>query len=51
MDKKILYFIFLCFPIRLLLSILANTIKPKYLPIMGIFTTIISIGFFINFIK
>jgi len=51
MDKKILYFIFLCFPIRLLLSILAKTIKPKYLPIMGIFTTIISIGFFINFIK
>ncbi len=51
MDKIILYFIFLCFPARLLLSILAKIIKPIYLPIIGIFTTFISINFFINFIQ
>ncbi len=52
-NKKyyILYFIFLCFPARVLLSILAKIIQPKYLPIMGIFTSFISISFFINFIK
>jgi hypothetical protein len=51
MDNKILYFIFLCFPARLLLSMLAKIIQSKYLPIMAIFTSFISISFFINFIK
>lgn len=51
MDKTILYFIFLCFPARILLALSAKIILPKYLPIMAIFTTVISISFFINFIK
>tara|TARA_Y100000591_G_C21316785_1_gene443587 strand:- start:200 stop:550 length:351 start_codon:yes stop_codon:yes gene_type:complete len=51
MNKKILYFIFLCFPARLLLATIAKILKPKYLPIMSIFTIFISISFLINFIK
>ena len=51
MNKIILYFIFLCFPARLLLSLMATIIELKYLPIMGVFTTFISISFFINFIQ
>ncbi len=51
MNKIILYFLFLCFPARLLLALIAKIIKPEYLPIMGVFTTFISISFFINFIK
>ena len=51
MDKTIYYFIFFCFPARLLLALLAKKIESKYLPIMGLFTIFISISFFINFIK
>lgn len=51
MDKIILFFIFLCFPSRLLLSLLAKKINPTYLPIMGLFTIFISINFLINFIN
>lgn len=51
MNKVILYFLFLCFPSRLLLALIAKIIKPKYLPIMAILTSFISIGFLINFIN
>lgn len=51
MNKTIYYFIFFCFPARLLLALLAKIIPTNYLPIMGIFTAIISISFFINFMK
>ena len=51
MDKTIYYFIFFCFPARLFLALLAKIIPTNYLPIMGLFTAIISLSFFINFIK
>tara|TARA_Y100000389_G_scaffold155357_1_gene156000 strand:- start:2925 stop:3263 length:339 start_codon:yes stop_codon:yes gene_type:complete len=51
MNKVILYFLFLCIPSRLLLALIAKIIKPAYLPIMGILTSFISIGFLINFIN
>ena len=51
MNKKILNFLFLCIPSRLLLALIAKVIDPVYLPFMAILTIFISIGFFINFIK
>tara|TARA_B100001093_G_C26844233_1_gene1021996 strand:+ start:1770 stop:2108 length:339 start_codon:yes stop_codon:yes gene_type:complete len=51
MNKVLLYFIFLCFPARLALALIAKYININYLPFFAIITTIISIGFFINFIK
>ena len=51
LEKIILYFIFFYFQERLTLALLAKMIKPKYLPIMALFTIVISISFFMNFIK
>lgn len=49
-TKRLLLFLFGCILVRLLLVYIAKNINIHYLPIMGIFSLIISIGFIIIFI-
>tara|TARA_B100001093_G_scaffold237656_1_gene227679 strand:- start:2220 stop:2555 length:336 start_codon:yes stop_codon:yes gene_type:complete len=50
MNKIIYIFLFGCFVSRVFLAIIARFINVKYLPIMAIFTSIISFGFLRGFI-
>lgn len=50
MNKIIYIFLFGCFILRILIAILAKNINVNYLPIMAIFTCIISLGFLRGFI-
>ena len=48
--KAIIYkFLFGCLPVRISLALIAKYIDVKYLPVMAIFTSIISLGFFITY--
>ncbi len=50
MNKIIYIFLFGCFVSRILIAILAKIINVNYLPIMAIFTSIISLSFLKGFI-
>ena len=50
MNKIIYIFLFGCFVLRILIAILAKIINVNYLPIMAIFTSIISLSFLRGFI-
>ena len=50
MNKIIYIFLFGCFVSRILIAILAKIINVNYLPIMVIFTSIISLSFLRGFI-
>ena len=50
MNKIIYIFLFGCFVSRILIAILAKIINVNYLPIMAIFTSIISLSFLRGFI-
>jgi hypothetical protein len=50
MNKIIYIFLFGCFASRILIAILAKIINVNYLPIMAIFTSIISLSFLRGFI-
>ena len=50
MNKIIYIFLFACFTSRIAISIFAKIINVNYLPIMAIFTSIISLSFLRGFI-
>lgn len=50
MNKIIYIFLFACFTSRIAISIFAKIIDVNYLPIMAIFTSIISLGFLKGFL-
>ena len=50
MNKIIYIFLFGCFVSRILIAILAKIINVNYLPIMAVFTSIISLSFLRGFI-
>ena len=51
MNTIIYKFLFGCLPVRISIALIAKNLDVDYLPIMAIFTSIISLGFFNAYLK